>query len=508
MAKRTNFWEVHLKRRTGSCTAVAMLLAYHKFFKDSNFRFLWSTGVEVAENKKLTLDRIAELINEQLEKDKPAFAKSVTTWGKKLKALRDVASKAFDDIQAERRTVTNETLKFRIELMRDGFKWVDESNELQMWDGKTVQYFTIPENISREVLEKQLRQEMSKQKPDFKRVIDTALTAGQNGLFGFWSGIIEGNIELRHGKKLRPSSKGVKNQSMQLVKQFDPLASFEKMDMAFYNSFVRWLKDQTVKVKEPDGTFKVKKRFDTNTIGKHIRQFKSVLHLGYRNELMQHDRFKYWPVTKESNEVVTLSKDELLKIHAINKDKDGEPYSSTKQDVKDIFVLAAFLGPRISDFKTFKKENLSTEAGITFFEYIQEKTGARVKIPLHSIALEILKKRGGEFPQMISEQNFRYYLKEICQDAELNDRVTVKIRDGKPEYKKKWQAITPHSARRTFASALFYGWFGKPMPASFCMRYTGHKTEKSFMLYIGASEADLDAKALEYFDAQPQMTAS
>jgi integrase len=465
-------FKIQLKGSQGN--QLAFIITYHKAFK--SHRFIWSTGITV---KARGFD--------------PARPGSV------LKRKIKDAEEAYASLIRDGHTINNDSLKNRIELIRDRISWAD--NELHIWDGSAVQYFQIPESTDRETLKSQLQKELTKQKPDFKKVIDSILTDGQNGLFGFWSGIIEGKIKPRHGKPLRDSSKSVKRQAFRTVKEFDPLASFEKMDMAWYNAFVRWMDDQTVKTTLPDGTTETRKRFDTNTVGKHVRQLKAVLHLAYRNELMQHDRFKYWPVSKESNEVIALSKDELLKINKLE-------LTGTKDDVRDIFILAAFTGPRISDFKMFEKASLSTNAGVTFFSYVQEKTGARVKIPVHPIAQEILNKRGGDFPRMISEQNFRLYLKEICQAAELNDRVIVKIRDGKPQYKKKFEAISPHSARRTFASSLFYGWFSKPMPASFCMRYTGHKTEKSFMLYIGASEKDLDAKALEYFDFKPVMKAS
>ena len=468
-------FKIQLKESHG--TTLAFILAYHKAFK--NHRFILSTGIKV---KAKGFD--------------PARPGSV------LKRLIKLAESAYDSLANDGHPMNNETLKSRIELLRDRIAWT--GNELRVWDGNAVQYFLIPDGASREVLQTQLQKEMTKQKPDFKKVIDGFLTDGEAGLFGFWQSVLDGRVKARAGKSLRKNTTKSKKQTMLLVKEFNPLASFEKMDMGFYNSFTLWMGS----LKHTEGKKKGERRFDPNTIGKHIKDLKAILHLAYRNEALQNDRFRYWPVTKESNEVVTLSKDELLKIHAINKDKDGEPYSSTKQDVKDIFVMACFTGPRISDFKTFKKENLSTKAGITFFEYVQEKTGSRVKIPVHPIAQEILNKRGGEFPRMISEQNFRLYLKDICRDVELNGRVITKIRDGKPEYKKKYEAISPHTARRTFASSLFYGWFNKPMPASFCMRYTGHKTEKSFMLYIGASEKDLDEKALEYFDVQPVMKAS
>jgi integrase len=462
--------EFKIQLKDNSPTTLAYVTTYHKDF--TAHRFLWSTGIKV---KRKGFDPA-----------RPGIA---------LKRFIKVAEDAYESLISDGRKIDNISLRDRINLIRDRIAWVD--NELHIWDGSTVQYFPIPDGIDKGEIESQLKKELTKQKPDFKKVVDGFLTNGGTGLFGFWQSIINGRVKARAGKVLRKNTMKSKRQTLALVKEFDPLASFEKMDMAFYNSFTKWMES----LKHKDGKLKGHSRFDRNTIGKHIKDLKAILHLAYRNEVLDNDRFKYWPVTREQNEVVTLSKDELLKINALE-------LTGTKQDVKDIFVMACFLGPRISDFKTLKEESLSINAGITFFEYVQEKTGVRCKIPVHPTVQEILKKRDGKFPQMISEQKFRKNLKDICEKTKLNDRVITKIRDGKPEYKKKWEAISPHSARRTFASSLFYGWFGKPMPASLCMRYTGHKTEKSFMVYIGASEKDLEAKALEYFDVQPQMKAS
>lgn len=174
---------------------------------------------------------------------------------------------------------------------------------------------------------------------------------------------------------------------------------------------------------------------------------------------------------KLSNEAVPLSKEEILKI--VDLDLTG-----TIADVRDIFIIACFCGARISDFKQFTKENVTVKAGITYISYVAQKTGTSVSVPINPIAVKIIDKHDGAFPKMIAEQNFRAYVKAIAKEAELNDRVVLKIRDGKPTYAKKWEAISPHSSRRTFASSLYYGWFGRPMPAALIMLYTGHKSEK------------------------------
>jgi len=445
--------------------AWALIVAYHKDFK--SHRFTYSTGLKVA-SKGFRSDKLSQ----------------------DLKHLLEISEDAYQTLIDEGTPVSNETLSKRIKLLRKKLDWHD--NEIHIYipsnlknnSGKVLK-FPLTAGVDKLQLEKQINTELLKQKPELEKVILRTLSLGKTELFGFWQSIIDGKTKPRAGEKLRTSTLSVKRQTMKLVKDFNPTASFENMDMQFYNEFTDFLNG----------------KLDPNTITTHVRQLKSVLNLAFRNELMNNDRFRYWPVTAQSNEVVTLTKEELLAINNL-------VLSGTKKDIRDIFIIACFLGCRISDFKSFKPENLTIESGILFFSYVQEKTGSICKIPVHPIARAIIDSRGGNFPNMISEQNFRYTLKEITEAAGLTNRVVVKIRNGKPQYKKKFEAITPHSARRTFASNLFYGWFLKPMPASLCMRYTGHKTEKSFMLYVGASEEQLNEMALKYFDFAPQMAVS
>lgn len=208
----------------------------------------------------------------------------------------------------------------------------------------------------------------------------------------------------------------------------------------------------------------------------------------------------------------------LLPVEQLVKDKDeflalvNLPLKGALDDHRDTFVLASFLGPRIGDWKQFDEKNLIVKAGVTYFTYVQEKTGHICSIPVHSLAQKILDKRGGKFPPQISEQNLRYAVKRIWEMVaekmpSLKHRVVVKVRDNQPVYAIKHTVFSPHTARRIFASQLFYGWFTKPMPASYCMHYTGHKKESSFLRYINAKTKEIAEKALEYFD-YPNMKVS
>jgi integrase len=442
--------------------ALALVTGYHKAF--IGHRFTWSTGEYV---KRATFN--------------PARP------GDKIKAKKAIVEQAYNTLVHEGAQLSNATLKQRIELISTGTQWI--GNELhiarKVRDSYDIEKYVIPDSVNRTALTQAIEKESLKKNPDFKKVVSRFLASGDNELFGFWDGILSGRIKPRSGKELRKSTIRAKRVTYGLVKQYNENLTFDHMTMKFYNEFTTWLKEND---------------HDENSIGKHVKELKAVLNLAYRNELIDNDRFKFWPVARLKNEVIALTKED---IQAIQKLK----LTGTIEDVRDLFIMACFLAPRIGDFPALNPESFTIKNGIMYFEYVSGKTGVLVRVPVPPHARVLIEKRWDNFPKMISEQNFRYALKEIAEKAGLNERVIVKIRDGKPQYTKKYLAVSPHTARRTAASNLYYGWFSKAMPASLCMRYTGHKSEKSFLVYIGAGEDDLNAKTLEYFDFQPKMKA-
>ena len=125
-------------------------------------------------------------------------------------------------------------------------------------------------------------------------------------------------------------------------------------------------------------------------------------------------------------------------------------------------------------------------------------------VPLHSMVLDILKKRGGQFPYQISDQKYNEHIKELCKIAGLTQKVkgskkTETAPDSK-QYRKetgtfeKWELVTSHIGRRSFASN-FYG----KIPTSFLIYVTGHTTEVMFLNYIGKSNKDMAIEMAKYF---------
>jgi len=445
-----------IQLKSGSAkTADALLITYNKSFE--GHRFLMAVGIKV---KRSGFDAARP--------------------GKVLKGFVAIGEQASNDLRSEGIPLNNGTLKNRIELMAK--KFVLNGSQLSVWVNDKAKEFSIPSGVDTKLLLTQIKNELGKTQPDLEKVITSQITGGANELFGFWESYIDGRVKTRSGARLRPVTATNKRQTLKIVKGYNPTLTFADMDIKFYNSFVNYLEG---------------KQYDPNSCGKHIKELKSVLNRAKYNGYSVPDNFLGWPVTRLKNAVVTLSRTEVLSLADLD-------LTGSQKHVRDIFLLASFLGLRIGDFPKLRKENFVLRNGLQFFDYVQEKTGRSVSVPVLPQLQQIIS-TWSEWPRLISQQNFRSNLKAICKKAGLTDRVVIKIRDGKPEYKIKWQAVSPHSARRTFATSMFYGWWANPLSAAFTMMYTGHSDEKTFLLYIGATAKDREAKALEMLGLKPQM---
>lgn len=197
---------------------------------------------------------------------------------------------------------------------------------------------------------------------------------------------------------------------------------------------------------------------------------------------------------------VYLSFAELDKIEKIKKEK----LTDSLDNARDWLIISCYTGQRISDFMRFTSEQIRIEDNKYLIEFTQKKTGKNMTVPLHKKVLEILEKRKGNFPYVISDQKYNDYIKYVCQIAELTDIVNgSKKTETAPKskiYRKetgifpKWELVTSHIGRRSFASN-FYG----KIPTTYLIYVTGHSTEVMFLNYIGKSNKDLAMELTKYF---------
>jgi len=243
---------------------------------------------------------------------------------------------------------------------------------------------------------------------------------------------------------------------------------FEDIDEVFYNKFIQ---------------FGYTKGYSRNYIGTTIQKLKTIIGHAYENKIHHNTEFKrrYFAKLREEVNHPYLNEQELL---AISKVKTS---SKIENDVKDIFLIAAYTGLRIGDLITFlKSPKLSNVNSKKFIHLKQSKTGGEVYIPINSKILEILKQRNGSFPPAIHQNYINKYIKSIANKAEIKQEYVVertisgkKIKDSQPKYK----FISAHTARRSFCTNAY----NAGLPPHLIMVISGHKSEKVFHNYIKAS---------------------
>lgn len=183
--------------------------------------------------------------------------------------------------------------------------------------------------------------------------------------------------------------------------------------------------------------------------------------------------------------IVTLNKAELNLIKEVKLD------FNYLENARQWLLLSCSLGQRGGDFLSLTSKQIKEFDGVKLVDMRQQKGNKELFVLLTDEANEILEENGGEFPRKISTQNYNKYIKEVCKLAGLNEMVRGSKIDEKTKRKtdgifEKWELITSHVGRRSFATN-YYG----IIPTPLLMAQTGHTTENQFLKYIGKGRVDM-----------------
>jgi len=102
-------------------------------------------------------------------------------------------------------------------------------------------------------------------------------------------------------------------------------------------------------------------------------------------------------------------------------------------------------------------------------------------------------------PRSYGNQVMNRYLKEIGELAKLDDtfiKVRNKGRRRVEERFRRYELLTTHTARRSFATNMFK----RGVPARVIMKITGHRTEAAFSSYIKVSQDENAELMLKYLE--------
>jgi len=250
---------------------------------------------------------------------------------------------------------------------------------------------------------------------------------------------------------------------------------FSDINEKFYFDFVDYLtnKEYTVKTKRGEAVNE-KQSYTLNSVGKYVRALKVMLASAKHPEA---DTTAFY-VFNEDVDNVYLNEAELQRL----KDFDFSNVPHLDR-VRDWFLLLAWTGSRFSDLEKIGKSNIKNG----MLTYRQQKTNTQVTIPLHPVVDEILKKHDFEMPDVISNQKFNDYIKDVCRLAGIDEMESItRTIGGKltTEIKPKYKLVSSHTCRRSFCTNMYLRGLDTMMIRSI----SGHKTEKSFLKYIKVSQ--------------------
>ncbi len=245
--------------------------------------------------------------------------------------------------------------------------------------------------------------------------------------------------------------------------------TFKKMDLKFYNSFVNYLRYDSVKPNKTKGQ-------RDNTIGKQIKNLKIFLRDRMDQEIIQLINLKPFVTITEVTDAIYFSEEELTILYELDLSEN-----ETFDQIRDLLIVGCFTGLRYGDLNKLKPEHIDKEKEL--IQIRQGKVQRNVIIPLIDYVPAIMEKYNYNLPK-IHLNEFNKEIKKICKKAELNNKIVLTWKKGPDEEVEKvfekWELATSHVCRRSFCTNMFLS----GVPAEELMKISGHKNSDSFLRYI------------------------
>lgn len=137
-----------------------------------------------------------------------------------------------------------------------------------------------------------------------------------------------------------------------------------------------------------------------------------------------------------------LTAEELIRLENLR------GLTETQQNVRNMFLLQAWSGCRISDALTLTEENINGD----MLAYTSQKTQIYASVPIKPIVRQIIS-RMSEM-KVYNTMTYNRNVHQLCKMAGINESVSI-WRAGKRCTAPKHELISSHSARRSFATNLY-----------------------------------------------------
>lgn len=293
------------------------------------------------------------------------------------------------------------------------------------------------------------------------------------------------DIKVRSHPKIKQNYRMLINKLSDIESRFGCLIMPAMISSVFWNHFVPFLADQGLKY---------------STIGHVKANLISVLNWSSKYGVKLNPSYSEVDIPNYISSKISLTPDEISHIYHFKIVKE-DAYNfrqkkvtklrsnkiATLERVRDMFVLGCNLGQRFSDLVRIKPENFRNG----HFSIVQQKTGNKCFVPINTLSIDaritfsILEKYGYRAPYNGDINNYNNYLHQLLyligedflEPVHIDNKINGVITR---ETKFRYQLISSHSARRSFATINTL----RNIPRSKILRATGHSSERAFARYI------------------------
>ncbi len=227
------------------------------------------------------------------------------------------------------------------------------------------------------------------------------------------------------------------------------------------------------------------------SIEKYLRSIKVIINDAFNLGLIKSNKINN--IISQTVKDYNINKQTLKETLTENDLKLIEDYSPSTQRlifIKDLFLSQIYTGLRYSDLNQIRREVIDFNRKL--IKINQTKTQDYVEVNLSSKLFEILQKYDNfsfvkPNSKLISNQKYNDGIKELCREAGITYDIQIvkyKLKERIVNFIPKWEVISSHYARSTFATlSLMRGILPEEV-----MQVTGHKDRSSFQKYVKISK--------------------
>ncbi len=262
-----------------------------------------------------------------------------------------------------------------------------------------------------------------------------------------------------------------------VLHDFDKNLTVTEINDLWRNDFVKYLN---------------KKQYSENTQVKFLKDVK--MFCVYANsDLPINKQVLAWEINRKPTNVSEFL---TLTFQDIDQLKTAIMPTDKLRNVRDWFLISCYTSVRVSELLNMVSDNIIQSGDDYFIKVHEKKTGNEKIVYLMPQVIEILNKRGGQFPKKYSDQKYNEYLKDVFKQAKFDrlithgklqatDSGTRKIVSQKPFY----NFISSHSGRATYVTL-----FSDKLPSEILQIQTNHHSREMLQKY---DKTDENAKMLQ-----------